>query len=77
VLDIVLEHVKDPNHLINELPEQSKNCSIHIFQDEYQEASFIVDNIKAALAKAKLILKSSVISFGVRHNKTFKNIENN
>ena len=50
VLDIVLEHVKDPSHLINELPEQSKNCSIHIFQDEYQEASFIVENIKAALA---------------------------
>jgi superfamily I DNA/RNA helicase len=49
VLAVVLEHIKDPSKAVNELPGTAPNCSINVFNDEYQEASFIVENIKAIL----------------------------
>lgn len=50
VLGVVLEYIKDPSQEVEELPATSTNCSINIFNDEYQEASFIVDNIKEILS---------------------------
>lgn len=50
VLGIVLQYIKNPSQPIAELAIPPSNCSIQIFSDERQEASFIAHNIKAAIA---------------------------
>ena len=49
VLGVILQYIKDPSKQLVELPNPSPNCSFNVFSDEYQEASFIVDNIKALI----------------------------
>jgi superfamily I DNA/RNA helicase len=50
VLEIVLQYIKEPNQPTNALATQSPNCSLHLFSDELQEASFIVNNIRDVIA---------------------------
>jgi DNA helicase-2/ATP-dependent DNA helicase PcrA len=50
VLEIVLQYIKEPNQPINEIATKPLNCSAHIFTDEYQEASFVVNNIIEIIA---------------------------
>ena len=50
VLEIVLEYIKEPNQSVNELTAQSPNCSVHVFSNELEEASFVVDNIREVIA---------------------------
>jgi len=49
VLNVILQYIKDPSKQLVELPNPSPNCSFNVFSDEYQEASFIVENIKALI----------------------------
>ncbi len=46
VLGIVLQYIKDPSQPVTELATPAPSCSINVFGDEYQEASFIVENIR-------------------------------
>lgn len=50
VLEIVLQHIKDPSQPVNKLASKSTSCSVHVFSDELQEASFIVENIREMIA---------------------------
>lgn len=46
VLAVILQYINDPNQPIIELATSSPNCTMNVFNDEYQEASFIVKNVK-------------------------------
>lgn len=50
VLSTVLSYIKDSNATIKTINNQSQNCSIHIFNDEYHEADFIVNHIKETIS---------------------------
>ncbi len=50
VLGVILEYIKDSSKQITELKNSSLNCSMNLFRDEYQEASFIVDNIQKLIS---------------------------
>jgi DNA helicase-2/ATP-dependent DNA helicase PcrA len=50
VLEVVLQYIKEPNQPINALASPSSSCSVHLFGDELQEASFIVQNIREVIA---------------------------
>ena len=50
VLEVVLEYIKKPSQFVNELATQSPSCSVHVFADELQEASFVVGNIRKVIA---------------------------
>jgi DNA helicase-2/ATP-dependent DNA helicase PcrA len=51
VLEVVLQYIKEePIQPINSLTNQSLNCSVHLFSDELQEASFIVKSIREVIA---------------------------
>jgi DNA helicase-2/ATP-dependent DNA helicase PcrA len=50
ILGIVLQYIKEPGRPVNELTSSSSNCSVHVFEDEYQEASFIVNDIKEVIS---------------------------
>lgn len=51
VLEVVLQYIRSPNQAVNELLTESPNCSLHVFSDEYQEASFLVHKIRELIAK--------------------------
>jgi superfamily I DNA/RNA helicase len=50
VLEIVLRYIKEPNQPVKELDAQSPSCSLHVFSDEHQEATFVVANIREVIA---------------------------
>ncbi|MBB1320182.1 UvrD-helicase domain-containing protein [Shewanella sp. SR43-8] len=50
VLKITLQYIKDDTNPINGFSTQPENCSVHIFADEFQEASFIVGNVRDVIA---------------------------
>ncbi|MGL4336025.1 MAG: UvrD-helicase domain-containing protein [Turicibacter sp.] len=50
ILSIILSCIKDSNATIVPIDNQSQNCSIHIFNDEYHEADFIVKHIKDTIS---------------------------
>jgi superfamily I DNA/RNA helicase len=50
VLGVILQHIKDPSQTVTELSTQSSSCSVHVFDDEFEESSFVVDNIKEVIA---------------------------
>lgn len=49
VLAVVLQFVQSPDSTIQPLTQVPNNCSIHSFDNEYQEASFIANSIKESL----------------------------
>ena len=50
VLESVLQYIKDPSLPIIELATQPKNSSVGLFVNEYQEANFIVEDIRKVIA---------------------------
>jgi len=49
VLGVILQYIEDPKQLVWQ-PSPSPNCSLNVFSDEYQEASFIVENIQKLIS---------------------------
>ncbi|MCC4857011.1 UvrD-helicase domain-containing protein [Vibrio lentus] len=49
VLAVVLQFVQNPDSTIQPMTQVPNNCSIHSFDNEYQEASFIANSIKESL----------------------------
>ena len=49
VLNVVLEFVEGKAKPVTVLQNHSGNCSVHLFEDELQEARFIVNEIKSSL----------------------------
>ncbi|EKO3811669.1 ATP-dependent helicase [Vibrio harveyi] len=49
VLAVVLQFVQNPDSTIQQIAQAPSNCSLHSFNDEYQEASFIANSIKETL----------------------------
>lgn len=50
VLDVVLNYIKNPSGNVTELLENPSKCFFYVFSDEYQEANYIVDDIKSIIA---------------------------
>lgn len=44
-----MQFVQNPDSTIQQIAQDPSNCSLHSFNDEYQEASFIASDIKEAL----------------------------
>jgi len=50
VLDVILQYIEDPSKQLVGLANPSPNCSVNVFNDEHQEASFIVDNVQELIS---------------------------
>ena len=50
VLGVILNFIENPNHSVGQTPTIPNNCSMHVFSNESQEASFIVDRINNAIS---------------------------
>ncbi|MGY8871553.1 MAG: UvrD-helicase domain-containing protein [Pseudomonadales bacterium] len=46
VLEVVLQYIKNPSQPVTGLATNSSNCSVHIFANEIEEASFVVRDIR-------------------------------
>ena len=49
VLEVILKFVQNPSDFITPISTAPNNCFLHAFANEYQEASFIVQNINEAI----------------------------
>ncbi|KZZ68186.1 UvrD-helicase domain-containing protein, partial [Oleiphilus sp. HI0128] len=51
ILNILLLFIQNPSSAISEIGIAPDHCSFHTFEDEIQEASFIVDSIRSAIER--------------------------